>query len=238
MDLTKLHEPFPADCVSWRVGSVSAEKKKGKALAYIDARDVMQRLDEIVGPENWQCRYTHAESKTVCEIGIKIGNEWVWKSNGAGDTDFEQEKGALSDAFKRAAVLWGIGRYLYGIDAPWVDVEPAGKSWKIPNHELLKLNKLLGSKPKSTVGREVHAPSFAEMKSALDRIASRLEDVFSLGELASYRKAVIAKMDQENWPAEGVEDDMSHRHVALQMIADREREIQNRMMPNLLMAGQ
>ena len=50
-------------------------------------------------------------------------DEWVWKSNGAGQSDIEAEKGQFSDAFKRAAVLWGIGRYLYALPSPWVDLE-------------------------------------------------------------------------------------------------------------------
>jgi hypothetical protein len=131
MDFGKLSAPFPPDRVSWRVGSTTADKKKGMALAYIDARDVMQRLDDVCGPGGWQNTYPHANGKTVCAIGIKCGDEWIWKSNGAGDSDVEAEKGALSDAFKRAAVQWGIGRYLYDVDSPWIEIEPMGRSYKI-----------------------------------------------------------------------------------------------------------
>ena len=98
----------------------------------IDARDVMDRLDNVCGPENWQDRYPHISGRVVCEIGIKIGGEWVWKSDGAGDTAVEKEKGGLSDAFKRAGVMWGIGRYLYSLSAPWVDLkEPYEKNGKL-----------------------------------------------------------------------------------------------------------
>ncbi|TGV27260.1 DNA repair protein Rad52, partial [bacterium M00.F.Ca.ET.168.01.1.1] len=76
--LAKLRDPFPPDIIEWRVGSTSKDKSKGLALAYITARDVMQRLDEVCGPENWQCDYPHAGSKTVCRIGIKVGEEWIW----------------------------------------------------------------------------------------------------------------------------------------------------------------
>ncbi|HEX6978283.1 MAG TPA: Rad52/Rad22 family DNA repair protein [Alphaproteobacteria bacterium] len=143
IDIKALTAPFPADRVSWRVGSTTADRKRGMALAYIDARDVMDRLDEVCGPENWQCRYPHANGKTVCELGIRIGDEWIWKADGAGDTDFEAEKGALSDAFKRAAVRWGIGRYLYDLEAPWVDIEASGRSVRIAAHETAKLQDLL-----------------------------------------------------------------------------------------------
>lgn len=145
--LNALKNPFPPDRISWRIGATA--NGKGIALAYIDARDVMQRLDEVCGPENWQCEYPHASQKTVCRIGIRIGDEWIWKSNGAGDTDYESEKGALSDAFKRAAVLWGIGQYLYDLDSPWVALE--GK--KIAKHEYARLHKLVGGKTSSQLNQ-------------------------------------------------------------------------------------
>lgn len=117
-----LKRPFPANSISWRVGATNREKTKGIALAYLDARDVMRRLDEVFGL-GWQCRYTHADSKTICEIGVCVGGDWVWRAGGAGDTDIEAEKGAISDAFKRAAVLFGIGRYLYELPNVWVEID-------------------------------------------------------------------------------------------------------------------
>lgn len=140
----KLAAPFSPDIVSWRVGSTNKDKTSALALAYIDARDVMARLDEVVGPANWQRRYPWSDTKRLCcEIGIKIDGEWLWKGDGAGDTDVEAEKGAFSDAFKRAAVSWGIGRYLYDLDSPWVQIEPFGRSYKIKDSERAKLTAVL-----------------------------------------------------------------------------------------------
>lgn len=143
MELAKLKDPFPPDRVSWRVGSTNAEKTRGMALAYIDARDVQDRLDAVCGPHLWQTRYQLLGATTICEIGIKVAEEWIWKADGAGATDFEGEKGALSDAFKRAAVKWGIGRYLYDTDAPWVEIETKGKTSFIKPSELPKLRGVL-----------------------------------------------------------------------------------------------
>jgi hypothetical protein len=133
-----LAKPFPVDAIHWRVGATTQDKSKGIALAYIDARNVMDRLDAVIGPENWQCRYPR---EGECEIGISFGSEWIWKANGAGPTDFEGEKGQYSDAFKRAAVLWGIGRYLYGLPNTWYDLDakkrfkttPKLPDWATPN---------------------------------------------------------------------------------------------------------
>lgn len=136
MELTlqqKLECPFPASSVSWRIGRKSQDKKSAMLLAYIDARDVMERLDKACGFASWQCRYPLSDSGLlVCEIGIRIGAEWHWRANGAGDTQVEAEKGKCSDAFKRAAVLWGIGRYLYGLPSPRVQIDQYGKWAKDP----------------------------------------------------------------------------------------------------------
>jgi len=126
MDLNKLKEPFETSDIHWRAQTVTQDGTKAMALAYIDARNVMERLDEVCGPENWQDEYTSANGRTVCRLGIKINEVWIWKSDGAGDTAVEAEKGGISDAFKRAAVKWGIGRYLYAMPAPWVPCE----AWK------------------------------------------------------------------------------------------------------------
>ena len=146
VDFKALRAPFDPNDVQWRVGSTTKDKSKGMALAYIDARAVMDRLDSACGLGGWQCRYSHANGKTVCDIGIKCDDEWIWKADGAGDSDIEAEKGALSDAFKRAAVRWGIGRYLYELDSPWVKLD----EWKqIDKAEYAKLNRILADKSRA-----------------------------------------------------------------------------------------
>lgn len=115
----KLAEPTPREEIKWREGP------KGRMLAYVDARWVMDRLDTVCGPANWQARYDWSDGKRICcSIGIRLfdpehgTDEWIWKANGAGETDIEGEKGAFSDAFKRAAVLFGIARDLYHLQPP------------------------------------------------------------------------------------------------------------------------
>lgn len=118
--LTLLKAPFPADSLSWRIGKkinwnkfkkCPTDKSKpvmAQMLVYIDARDVQDRLDEVCGC-NWSNSLKEVMGRMVCEITIN----GITKSDGAGDTDFEGEKGGISDAFKRSAVMWGVGRYLY-----------------------------------------------------------------------------------------------------------------------------
>lgn len=152
--LVRLAAPFPPDRISWRVGPTNQEKTKGIALAYIDARDVMERLDAVMGAD-WQCDYIPMAGAThCCRIGLWIDGHWRWRANGAvnlSDSDKADaremaEKGSYSDAFKRAAVLWGIGRYLYDLDSPWVEIKAQGRSYVIADSARPVLLRALESK--------------------------------------------------------------------------------------------
>ena len=199
MNLADLKKPFPPDCISWRVGSTTKDKSKGMALAYIDARDVMQRLDDVCGPENWQCDYPHAAQKTVCRIGIRVRDEWVWKANGAGDSDIEAEKGALSDAFKRAAVLWGIGQYLYDLESPWVALDTKTVGDKvfvngIAKHELTRLFKLVGGQSAYSLNQN------GAWDKLMEQITSDLADCHSPVSLTKLRADYREQYRSEGWP--------------------------------------
>lgn len=127
-----LADAFPAKAISWRAQSVTKDQTnpKAMALAYIDARDVMNRLDEVCGPDGWEDSYVETPlGRVICTIRIRCGDHWVAKSDGAGKTDVEGDKGGISDAFKRAAVKWGIGRYLYDMPTPWVACELYNGKW-------------------------------------------------------------------------------------------------------------
>ena len=141
IDFAALAAPFRPDQVHWRVGSTTKDKRRGLALAYLDARDVMDRLDKVCGPARWSDHYAFDGARTLCTLTIMLPTGSVCKVDGAGDTDIEGEKGGLSDAFKRAAVKWGVGRYLYRCESPWVELED-GK--RIKKGQEAKLAKALG----------------------------------------------------------------------------------------------
>jgi hypothetical protein len=143
----ELAAPFPKEKIHWRAQSITKDGSKAMALAYLDARDVMDRLDAVCGPDGWQAEhYDCGGGKMACKIGIRSQlvcvnsdnavtlGDWIWKSDGAGETQIEAEKGAFSGALKRAGVMWGIGRYLYSMPAPWVPCETyergGKKVWK------------------------------------------------------------------------------------------------------------
>ncbi len=121
-----LKRPFPVNKLRWRQGQGNSGE-----LVYITARDVMDRLDDVFGVEGWSDDYEWLGDRLLCKISCKLnGSGWVTKSDGAEDSNIEAIKGAYSDSFKRAAVKWGIGRYLYHPKAFDTSKQPA--SWATP----------------------------------------------------------------------------------------------------------
>ena len=123
--IRRLRDPFPRDKIKFRPGATTKDKTKGLALAYADARTFQDRLDEVWGVDNWESHCVTNDGGCICSITLHFHREdgtsfARTKSDGAGATDVEGEKGAISDAFKRACVQWGIGRYLYSLSDMWV----------------------------------------------------------------------------------------------------------------------
>lgn len=110
-----------ADEIECRVSQIN--EKGLTLLLYKDARCDMNMLDEVVGPERWQCRYEDHKGTLFCSVGVREGDEWIWKEDAGAPSNMESQKGEASDAFKRACFRWGIGRELYTAPFIWV---PAG----------------------------------------------------------------------------------------------------------------
>ena len=123
MNLKDLDLPLASDAIEWRVGRAGVTKKGDsesvwcKVLAYLTNRAIQERLDDVCGKENWRNEYvTGPQGGVMCGISIRVEGEWVTKWDGAENTEIESVKGGLSDSMKRAAVQWGIGRYLYQLE--------------------------------------------------------------------------------------------------------------------------
>lgn len=121
----------------WRIQSKTKNKDKAICSAYIDARDVMNVLDTHC-EYGWQTDVKEIAGFIFYGIGINVplvpptGEEedfemtlhtiWRWDTGSRIEDDkadnmYEQAgKSAASDAFKRAAVQWGVGRFLYDLD--------------------------------------------------------------------------------------------------------------------------
>ena len=138
--------PFAAEDLEWRIQMAFENDMRGIAVPYVTNRAIQNRLDEVVGPENWYNEYQpwHGAGKKEAQIcGISIyfeGRGFITKWDGAEDSDIEPVKGGLSDSMKRAAVQWGIGRVLYNMDTVYVGIEKKGRSFIIKPSERSKLD--------------------------------------------------------------------------------------------------
>jgi hypothetical protein len=92
----------------------------------------MNVLDDVVGAENWQDDYKLIDGKLFAGIGIRINDNWIWKWDCGTESQTEKEKGQVSDSFKRAAVKWGIGRFLYDIEIVYLDANEVKKENNSP----------------------------------------------------------------------------------------------------------
>ena len=135
----ELAKPMP---YKWRLKSVANRAKKpypdgsrGQFLAYIDARDVFNRLDAVLGPDRWQdsVKRVNEDGSVIVSLSLSISGEWLTKEDigypnnpGAGVED-EPLKAAVSDAIKRAAVHYGIGRFLYDLPPTWTEIDANGQ---------------------------------------------------------------------------------------------------------------
>lgn len=193
--LDQLKNPFDPKLVKWRSGG------GGKQLAYIDARDVMKRLDEVVGAKNYQTRYTHVVGTGdkdaggfVCELSIRIDGEWITRSDGSNATKIEPIKGGLSGALKRAANAWGIGRYLYYLDPNKFNKGNIAQwpKWALPNNSVENWEDVAEMEVDSDFGMDQdEAEAIATSTLAW---AEQLNDASTAEEL----KAVVSKMSGDD----------------------------------------
>lgn len=119
--------PFDPRAVRWKPQKISGNR--ALASAYVDARLVQDRLDKVLGIDGWQDDYEPLPDGTViCRLRCRFAGEWITKvdvgSPSKQPEEGDRRKAAFSDALKRAAVKYGIGRYLYRLPTQWVDYDP------------------------------------------------------------------------------------------------------------------
>ncbi|MBY0458467.1 MAG: hypothetical protein K2V38_14100 [Gemmataceae bacterium] len=174
-----LAEPFEPTEVKFKPQMV--KNNSCLAMAYIDARLIQDRLDDVLGVENWKDTYDCLpDGSVVCKLKCKIGDRWITKTDVGSPSEQPDQgdrlKAAFSDALKRAAVKFGIGRYLYRLTAVWVEYDPVKKRivkppqlpvWALPRPKEAKAaTKPAPEKAKAPVPQKEAAPRADEPKPA------------------------------------------------------------------------
>jgi hypothetical protein len=133
--VSALGAPFGESEVKFKPQAV--RDNRALALAYVDVRAIMDRLDAVVGVENWQDHYELLPDNSVmCRLRVRLGERWITKMDVGSPSEQpdggERLKAAFSDALKRAAVKFGIGRYLYRLPQQWADYDSTRKQFASP----------------------------------------------------------------------------------------------------------
>lgn len=130
-----LQAPFAAHEYEWRVSRLTKKEDKVVVLCYVTNRAIQNRLDDVFGPMGWRVEYEAGpltpNGGVMCTISAydPDSKQWVSKADGAEKSDIESVKGAYSNACKRAAVAWGIGRLLYKLTETMVPLKEKGQHW-------------------------------------------------------------------------------------------------------------
>jgi hypothetical protein len=121
--MTQNPDLFAALAAPFDPDEVKVRTQGGRQLHYVTARTVMNRLDDVLGPENWWDRFTPLEHSVICELTIRLPDGSVLTKSDAGGyagmaDPGDDDKSGFADGFKRAAVKFGVGRYLYRDGVP------------------------------------------------------------------------------------------------------------------------
>lgn len=156
----QLTKPFEYSEINWRITNafnVDKQNKTAKAIVvpYLQKEAIQDRLDNVFGFDGWSNDYRKwGADAQLCGISFKVGNEIITKFDGAGNSSIEELKikGGLTDSFKRAAKMIGIGRYLAKFNTIFLDVELKGAK-DTPTIKTIDLSTTLKSKYNQEIKR-------------------------------------------------------------------------------------
>lgn len=129
----RLSAPVPTGAISWRQdGKVTGRDGKffARFVAYIEANTVRERLDSVV-PGEWDLTLelmpaipSEDGDGSQCSFKARLQILGVIREDVGTGRDYKQ---ASTDAFKRAAVRFGVGNQLYAYEQNWVEMDGDGK---------------------------------------------------------------------------------------------------------------
>ena len=134
---------YPAH--KWRIQSGK------RCIPYIDARQVSERLNEVLGVDGWENTIEETNQKMlISNLTCIINGKEVSHSDVGTGGSIEKEKAMASDSLKRAAVHFGIGRYLYDMEPVTVPSNTSSDILKSPDKLSSYINQLHPMRSKLT----------------------------------------------------------------------------------------
>jgi hypothetical protein len=147
--LAELEVPFPVDQVLWRVTNTANNRTRGQVVPYADPRAYTDRLNALVSPQGWTRNYETVTMNNITRtkrnaeivtgkilVACKVIIDGLGTHSGTGEEWADEDNAMTSaeaQAFKRACSCFGLGRYFYDVDPPWVDIDEKGRPKKAPS---------------------------------------------------------------------------------------------------------
>jgi hypothetical protein len=172
--LARLEDPFDPREIKWRVTHTTRDGSRGAVVAFADPRAYSDRLNQIFTPGGWTRTYqvstvsslTRMKKDKLIQTGKVLvtctvtiaglgahadsGEEWADEENAM--------TSALAQAFKRACVCFGLGRYLYNFAEMWVPLNEKRQPMTFPQLPKWALPKVFGGGGRAYPARPVAAP--------------------------------------------------------------------------------
>lgn len=216
--LAKLAAPFDPNDVAWKPQTL--RDNRALAVAYIDARTVAERLDQVVAGE-WAFDWEEASGGCVkgklnirgtirCDVGEQ-----------GGGPQGKTLKAAVSDSLKRAAVQFGVGRYLYRLPPQWVDYDtrykrlahtPELPAWAKPGTEEQKRPPPPGGKGGSETPMRPYRPEIVQ-KGILSRASKGDQAIASQG-----LRGIVIDYMEAIWATKPPDIREAKRHAVLEFL--------------------
>ena len=234
--IAKLQDPFPAKKVQWVPSSLSKDKTSALASAYIDARDMMWRLDKLVGPFNWQTGIRVESGITIKGIGIRNPDrpdEFIWRwdlgitgKSGSSGNEKMIVLGSATVGFRRACAEWGIGRYLYHLPKTWVKYDEAKRSmtetpalpaWALPESKVTEPEEPAGDNDETGTADQSGASQKGTAEELGGEVTEITEEEVMLGDVLTYAVDTVEMKPKE--AREWASDQAQKGNTPKQMLA-------------------
>jgi hypothetical protein len=167
-----LSAPLPPGVISWRQDGrpISRDGRHiARFVAYIEANTVRERLDAVV-PGEWDLTLEllppvsgldEDANQGACSFKARLQILGVIREDVGTGKDYKQ---AATDAFKRAAVRFGIAHELYAYEQNWVQMDGDGKYAKPIEDPAVTYARRYGRPQVASIATAAPAPSSAAVE--------------------------------------------------------------------------
>lgn len=202
----ELRKPFNENEIEWRVQQcgLSNGKPWAMVLCYVQARAIQNRLDKVFGWNNWQVEYKtcNGDNNILCRISAydKEKGIWIYKEDGASESNVEPFKGGISGALKRCASSgFGIGRYLYNLTENFAECSTEAP----PKEEKHLWKKALTKERKTIYWKIPKLPSWALPPKATKKDET---DLINLGSKANISHKMILSVINKDYGVKSIQE--------------------------------